>query len=161
MATITSRPIIRALLQSRGIYPGDPQAYQIWSYIADSDEQRCAVYWRAEDVDILSIPSCRYPTLLWDQRIPGDGLTPAGLDWLAANASWSTEVPSRLDIAATYDKWLVLWQAEHPGQVAPTPEQFSHLCEMFAFEPDELGLQISDCDQSATEPGLAPPMEVL
>ena len=74
MATITSKSIIRKMLQNDGVYPGDPAAYAIYAYINHNDVIVYSVFMRQQDDDMAS--SLYDYELLWSRAT---GLTMAGM----------------------------------------------------------------------------------
>ena len=73
--TIDSEDIIVKMLENSGVYPGDPQAYSIWSYLNSWDKQTFAVFMHIQHEDIFTSPFVRNPILLWTKA---QGLTLEG-----------------------------------------------------------------------------------
>lgn len=82
MATIDSRSIIREMLDNDGIYPGDPQAFEIYSYLTNWNKRTYSVcYDLRASVSLHAAVGdwVHVPLLLWSQA---EGLTLFGKRFL-------------------------------------------------------------------------------
>lgn len=73
--TFESRDIIVKMLKNNGVYPGDPPASSIYSYIGANGNRLFAVFMDERFNDIYESPYVSDPVLLWSRR---GGLTAEG-----------------------------------------------------------------------------------
>jgi hypothetical protein len=82
--TIDSKEIIKEMLENNGAYPGDPQAYSVWSYAngfnGSITYKVCMTL--AVEQSALQSPFVHAPVLLWNKI---DGLTEQGKEILNAD----------------------------------------------------------------------------
>lgn len=96
--TIDSKEIILKMLRNSGFYPGDPQAYAIYTYTNAFGKQTWKVMMHEAYLEETSY--VRTPILLWNKD---EGLTPDGEDFLKENQN-EEEAHS------------ALWQQLHRGK---------------------------------------------
>jgi hypothetical protein len=75
MATITSKEIIRTILENGGMYPGDPQCARVYEYTSMNNETVYSIFMDYRHDDIHSSPFAIDPILLFDKAF---GLTTEG-----------------------------------------------------------------------------------
>ena len=81
MSTIDSVPIIKTILLNNGTYPGDPQCYEVWSYVNDWGRLTQAIFHQPSSVvSFIESPYIHNPQRLWSREI---GLTPMGEIWMS------------------------------------------------------------------------------
>ena len=82
--TYESKDIIATMIRGNGVYPDDPQAYQIYSYRhAISGKLLYAVYMSPSHVDIFRSPYVGSPIILLWSRL---GITLGGKEFLQSIA---------------------------------------------------------------------------
>ena len=76
MSSIQSREIVTVMLENNGVYPGDPQMDEIWSYDGVNNSVNYKLlYSGMGSAEFLSSPYITNPVLLWGKEC---GLTPQG-----------------------------------------------------------------------------------
>ena len=80
MATINSKPIIKALLENNGHYDDDMQVNEIYTYVNSHGAKTYAIYYNKLVHGLQATAFVIAPVLLWDAT---NGFTPEGAVELA------------------------------------------------------------------------------
>jgi hypothetical protein len=68
MATMTSYPIIKQMVDNNGVYPGDPQVLAIYEYTGGGGICWCVILVPIDETNMYASPYVHNPRLLWSKE---------------------------------------------------------------------------------------------
>ena len=68
MATMTSYPIVKQMVDNNGVYPGDPQVLAIYEYTGMNGICWCVILVPLDEENMWVSPFVKDPKLLWSRK---------------------------------------------------------------------------------------------